>query len=50
MLFLTVLALPMMVNAAPKEHKFKNPSFSGVGTSGFIILLLRTKHSIVRKR
>ena len=31
MLFLTVLALPMMVNA-PKEHKFKNPSFSGVGT------------------
>lgn len=39
MLFLTVLALPMMVNAAPKEHKFKNPSFSGVGTSAHYLTI-----------
>ncbi len=34
-----VLALPMMVNAAPKEHKFKNPSFSGVGTSAHYLTI-----------
>ena len=39
MLLLTVLALPMMVNAAPKEHKFKNPSFSGVGTSAHYLTI-----------
>ena len=39
MLLLTVLALPMIVNAAPKEHKFKNPSFSGVGTSAHYLTI-----------
>ena len=39
MLFLTVLAVTYDGKCGSKEHKFKNPSFSGVGTSAHYLTI-----------